>query len=471
MLAALPRDVARPGYDLREVGVGVVHLGPGAFHRVHQAWYADRLLHDDPRWGIAAVSLRSPTLRAALAPQDGLYTLAEVGAETRYRVIGALRECHVAADAPASTAARIAQAAIRAITLTVTEKGYCLGTDGRLDRHHPDIRHDLANPSTPTSVPGLLAAALWLRRTSGRPAPVILSCDNLADNGVRLRNAVCDFAALSTPGLEHWIAGEVAFPATMVDSITPATTDALREDVGKATGLADAWPVQREPFTQWIIEADPRLAGGPDWAASGAVVTGDVAGYEQAKLRLLNGAHSTLAYVGLLRGHATVAEAMADDELAAFVERLMREHIQPQVTAPAGLDVGGYITAVLDRFRNPALRHELAQIAWDGSQKLPFRLFGTIQRAIDRGAPLSMPAVPVAAWLRFLLQRAASDTPVTDPLAAPLLELARGGPADAESVVARFLGYGAVFPQALREHAGFRAALVAACRALPATPA
>ncbi|MEY4377707.1 MAG: hypothetical protein RJB26_2257, partial [Pseudomonadota bacterium] len=226
-LRNLPAEVGRPAYDPGRIGVGVVHLGPGAFHRVHQADYLDRLLASDSRWGIAEVSLRSPGLRDALLPQDGLYTLAEVETGAKYRVVGSLREMWVAAENPMRLLERLQDPALKTVTLTVTEKGYCLAPDGRLDHQHPDIQRDLLTPQSPVSTPGLLVAMLARRKSGGTPPPVILSCDNLSDNGKRLRGAVVDFANAVDTDLARWIAAEVAFPCTMVDSITPATTDGL----------------------------------------------------------------------------------------------------------------------------------------------------------------------------------------------------------------------------------------------------
>ena len=470
-LRDLPPGVARPAYDPRQVGVGVVHIGPGAFHRVHQADYLDRLLATDPRWGVAEVSLRSSSLRDALAPQDGLYTLAELEQGAKYRVIGALREMWVASENAARLLERLQDPALRTVTLTVTEKGYCLAPDGGLDHAHPDIQRDLLNLRSPSSAPGLLAALLAQRKESGQTPPVILSCDNLADNGRRLRRAVVDFARAFDADLARWIEAEVAFPCTMVDSITPATTPELRDAVGEALGVEDAWPVQRETFTQWVIEADPRLAAGPDWNAAGAVVTTDVAGFEQAKLRLLNGAHSTLAYVGILRGHQTVREAMEDRELGGFVECLMRSSIKPQVRCPTGFDADAYITAVLSRFRNPSLRHELAQIAWDGSQKLPFRILGTVEDALRAGAPVDALAVPVAAWMRFLVRRQQEQAAVVDPMAPQLLPLIAATLQAGGDVVGALLGVEKVFPAAVREAASFTQAVRQAYGALPNFPA
>ncbi|MDR3507881.1 MAG: mannitol dehydrogenase family protein [Caulobacteraceae bacterium] len=449
----------RPAYDLDTVTIGVVHLGPGAFHRAHQCAYIDRLLARDPRWGICAVSLKSPAVRDALLPQDGLYILVEMDAEPRPRVIGAIREVLTAADSPAQVLERLASPQTRLVTLTVTEKGYALGADGRLNLTHPDIRHDLTRPKVPASAVGWLTEGLRRRRASGGGDLSVLSCDNISDNGRRLGAAVITLAtAQGDADLAAWIAQMAAFPNTMVDAITPATDEALRILVRARLGLEDAWPVQREPYSQWVIE-DGLKPGAPDLASAGAILTADVRPFEQAKLRLLNAAHSTLAYLGLLRGLETVAEAMAAPDLAAFVEDLMRQDIAPSLTPPPQLDLFAYIDAILTRFRNPAIRHRLIQIAADGSQKLPVRLLGTIEDALAAGRPIARLCVPIAAWMAFVLRQVRRGEPLADPVAERLAEAVRDLPGDAGTIVDRFLGIDGLFPASLARAPRFRATL------------
>ncbi len=443
-LGDVHEGVARPVYDRGAAEIGVVHLGPGAFHRAHQAFYFDALLAHDPRWAISAASLRSPGVRDALAPQDGLYALAELDDQPQWRVIGAIKELLVAPEEPERLLARLAAPSTRLVTLTVTEKGYSLASDGTLNFNHPDIVHDLANPNTPLSAVGWIAAGLARRRAAGLKPFTVVSCDNLADNGRKLGAAVAAFAARRDSDLARWIADEVRFPCTMVDSITPATDDALRARADEVLGFADAWPIQREAFTQWVVE-DIFPDGGPDWAAVGVTVTDDVAAYAQAKLRLLNGAHSTLAYAGLLRGHETVREAMDDAALADFVRTLMVEDIAPTLKTPRGFYVDAYIEALLKRFRNGALKHLLSQIAWDGSQKLPVRILATVRDAAAAGRPLNRLAVPVAAWMRFVRERAQDGTPIVDPLADALANIGRATSGDGAGDVPHFLAIEAVF--------------------------
>ena len=459
--AALRRingGVQLPDYERADTRIGVVHFGPGAFHRVHQACYFDDLLHEDRNWAICGVSLRTSAVRDALVPQDGLYTLAVLDEESSIRVIGALREVLVAAENPAAVFARLAAADTRLVTATVTEKGYCLAADGSLDFEHPDIQHDLSSPEAPTSLIGYLVEGLRFRRAA-RLAPVtVLCCDNVTDNGRRLRGAVVQLASARDRELGAWIDAEVAFPGTMVDSITPATDEALRTRVHHALGVEDRWPVQREAFVQWVIESDPRSSA-PDLRSVGVTVTDNIAGYERAKLRLLNGAHSTLAYLGILAGLRTVAEAMSNTALADFVRSLMMEDIVPTLVAPRGLDLRQYVDAILRRFRNPTIRHPLAQIAWDGSQKLPFRLFGTIADALAAGRPIERLCVPIAAWMQFVRSRALQSERVVDPWAEKLFDIGAATEGHASTDLRPFFALEHVFPAELIAEPRFTSAL------------
>jgi fructuronate reductase len=466
-LGRVPREVKRPGYDRRAVDIGIVHFGPGAFHRVHQAWFVEKLLAHDPRWGICAVSLRSTDVRDALVPQDGLYTLAALDGSTSYQVIGALKQTLVAPEDPETVLEQLCAPRTRVVTITVTEKGYCLGADGSLDMAHGDIRRDLRSPHSPTSLIGYLVEALRRRRATGLGPLTIVSCDNMVDNGSRLGRAVHQLAEADDRNLARWIQEKVAFPRTMVDSITPATTDALKERVAEVLRVTDRWPVQREGFVQWVIE--DRSAGDvPDWESAGVIVTDDVGAYDRAKLRLLNGAHTSLAYLGLLAGHETVAEAMADVDLAAFIATMMKLDILPTIKAPRGLDLNIYIQAILKRFRNPAIRHALAQIAWDGSQKLPFRLLGTVQDNLLAARPVDRLCVPVAAWLHFVRRKAADGEQVVDPLAKRLFDIGRTCQNRASTDLPMFLALDAVFAPSLVGNEVFTSSLARAYDGLAA---
>ncbi|WP_431793038.1 mannitol dehydrogenase family protein [Xanthomonas oryzae pv. oryzae] len=442
-LPQLPSAVLTPDYTLEHTRIGIVHLGAGAFHRAHQAVYIDDLLDDDPSWAISAVSLHSPQLRDALRPQDGLYTLALLDQHPQLRVIGAIREVLCAADEHAAVLARLADPGVRLVTLTVTEKGYCLAGD-TLDLTHPDIAHDIANPANPRSAIGYLVAGLQQRMHSGTAPFTALSCDNLTDNGTLLERSVVRLAEQTDPALAEWIAQHATFPRSMVDSITPATDDALRMRVQDQLGVHDAWPIQRERYSQWVIE-DRFCNGRPAFERAGVTLSEDLAGYARAKLRLLNAPHSTLAYLGSLLQLETVADAMRHSELAAFVETSMRAEIAPTLQSMEGFDAQRYSNAILARFRNPAIRHRLAQIAWDGSQKIPVRLLGTIGDALAAGQPMQRLCLAVAAWLHFIRRQAHEGVPLVDPLNDALSALGRTTTGDARHDVAAFLTLDAVF--------------------------
>ncbi len=423
--------------------LAIVHFGPGAFHRAHQASYIDTLLDHDPRWGIAAVALRSKSVVTALAAQQGLYTIAVRDSACSHRIVGA-HGAWLGTGQDDATLALLADPAIKLVTTTVTEKGYCLAADGTLAIAHPDIAHDRDGPGPPHSVIGWIVAGLAARRSAGVPPFAVMPCDNLASNGPKVKAALIAFAALRDADLAAWIEGEVLVPSTMVDSITPASDDALLADVRGATGVTDAIPVQRESFLQWVIQDVGRPIG-PDLAAVGAVVTPDIAGYERAKLRILNGAHSTLAYAGLLRGHTSVADAVADPVLAMFVDAMIRADIAPVLPPVPGLDLDRYRIDVLARFRNPAIIHRLDQIAQDGTQKLPYRLVDTIDANRRAGR---MPIFALAAagcWAGFVLQRVREGVPVIDPAASALVAAATG--ASPALFVERLIADGLGFPR------------------------
>jgi len=281
----------------------------------------------------------------------------------------------------------------------------------------------------------------------------MLCCDNMTGNGAKLRAACTALARHYDPGLADWIHGEVAFPDSMVDSITPASDPAFLAHVAHELGVTDKAAVQRERFSQWVLQRF-ESHGGPDFAYAGVTLTGDVRGYEQAKLRILNGAHSSLAYIGLARRHETVFEAMSDPALEHFVSRLVHSDIALSLGPVEGLDVQAYGDAVLDRFRNPAIRHLLSQIAWDGSQKLPYRLLETAQDALDAGRSVERLAVPIAAWIAFVRHKAQAGDTITDPLAETLARAATGS-----DVAAAMLALRQVFPERLATDPRFRHAV------------
>jgi fructuronate reductase len=460
-LDSLPAGVRRPAYDRDATGIGIVHLGLGAFHRAHQAVYTDdRLGAGETGWGISGLSLRSPSVRDALAPQDGLYTvLTRAPGGDEARVIGSVKEALTVPEQPELALSRLADPATRIISLTVTEKAYCRDGQGALDEQHPDIRHDLAGEGTPRSVPGLLTAALRRRADHGAGAVTLMTCDNLPDNSRTLERVLRRFVELRDPALAGWMAEHVSFPATMVDRIVPATTDADRAAIA-ALGYQDAWPIVAEPFTQWVIE-DRFVNGRPAWEQAGALMVEDVHSYELMKLRCLNGAHSSLAYLGSVAGIVTVSDAMAETLLAEFLKRLWVEDVIPTLPPVPGIDLPGYTAELEERFRNPAIRHRLLQIAMDGSQKLPQRLLRTAAERLAQGTVPRRVALAVAAWMLFLLgqDETGGSYGIDDPMGEKLSATARGAGRDAAALSDALFALPEVFDAALAGHAGFRAAV------------
>ena len=428
-LGALAPDVSRPAYDRDAQRAGILHFGLGAFHRAHQAAYTDAAMNGGDRdWAITGVSLRGQDVPAQLNPQDGLYTLtsrSDQGLATR--VIGAVCSVlHGPTQRPAIIDA-LAAADTRIVTFTVTEKGYCRAADGSLD----------ATQAHAGSIFGLLADGLAARHRAGLPGLTLLSCDNLAANGVQLARLMGE-ALESRPrtALRGWFERECRCPSSMVDRIVPATSSADREDLAMRTGLRDDAAVFTEPFTQWVIE--DRFAGPrPAWEIAGAQFTADVKAYEMAKLRMLNGAHSALAYLGLERGHRFVHEAATDTTLVPLIEQLMRVEAASSLTPAPDQDLQRYADALLQRFRNSSLQHRLMQIAMDGSQKIPQRWLETLSfhQAQGRSCPAILAAL--AAWLRHVRGDART---VDDPLAAALAACWREGGAGVIDAIFREAG-------------------------------
>jgi fructuronate reductase len=462
-LDQLPGEVARPAYDRARLPVGIVHLGLGAFHRAHQAVYTeDALAEAFGPFGICGVSLRSAAVRDPLAPQEGLYTVAEQSATgARLRVIGCLKEILVGPEDPAAVAERIADPAVAIISLTVTEKGYCHDpATGALAAGHPDIRHDLAHPERPRSVLGTLVLGLDRRRLRGMAPPTVLCCDNLPSNGRTLRGVALAFAALRDDALARWIEAEVAFPCTMVDRIVPATTDQDVRTIATRLGLHDAAPVLCEPFRQWVIE-DRFVAPRPAWERVGGELVADVAPYEEMKLRLLNGSHSALAYLGGLAGFEHIADVMQEADFRAFMRRMMADEVAP--TLAVATDLAAYQASLLERFANPAIRHRTAQIASDGSQKLPQRLLGPIRDQLRAGGPIRHLSLAVAAWMRHAAGRDEQGRTIAlaDPLAGRLRTIAAGAGSDPAALAAGFLALREVFGDDLPREQRFTAAVTA----------
>lgn len=455
----LTGSAGRFSYDRAAIAEGVVHLGLGAFARAHQLSYFERALeHGDHRWGVVGASLRSGSVRDAVSPQDGLYTIVvRDGAREERQLVGALRRMLVVPEDPSAVVRAMAQPATHIVTLTITERGYYTDpVSGALLTGELPVVADIATPDRPRTAIGAIVAGLATRRRAGLPPLTVLSCDNLPANGERLRRAVVTLAAAGDPALADWIQREVAFPGTMVDRIVPETTPADIARLAEVIGCEDRAMVKTEPFSQWVIEN--RFAGPhPDFAAIGAVVADSILPWETAKLRLLNGAHSAIAYLGAIAGIERVDQFVAEAGRRAYVERLWDEAATTLMAADA-LDIPAYRHALMRRMANAALEHRTSQIAIDGSQKLPQRLLASIARRRAQGLPAAALSLAVAAWMRWQAgsTEAGETYEVNDPLAPALAALWHGA-STAHDKVAAMLTETRVFPAALARDGEWRA--------------
>jgi len=455
-LSNLAPTVAVPGYDREGISVGIVHLGIGAFHRAHQAVFTDdRLAAGETSWGIIAASLRSPDTRDALQPQDNLYTLAvQNGREESLRIVGSILQTIVAHEHPGDLLDALCRGGVRIVTLTVTEKGYMANVStGTLLRDHPDIVHDLTNPSVPRTALGFLCEAIARRREGGLQPFTILSCDNLPSNGRTLANVLVEFASLRSPDLAGYIVESVACPSTMVDRIVPATTETDRARIVASLGVDDSWPVVAEPFFQWVIE-DRFPSGRPAWEESGVEFVSNVEPHEKMKLRMLNGAHTAIAAIGQVAGFDTVAEAFAQPAIRRFIQAYWN---QVSVTLDPNVDSIAYSNRLINRFDNPALRHRTAQISTDASHKIPQRVLEPLKELASTGGAMDTLAFVVAVWMRSCGSSDDRGQPliVNDPAYRSWSEgRTLGG--DPISIVREFLKFETVFDIELR----FCAALV-----------
>uniref|UniRef100_UPI002898C5EF mannitol dehydrogenase family protein n=1 Tax=Paracoccus sp. TaxID=267 RepID=UPI002898C5EF len=434
-VSAQDTSVRWPAYDPEKLGIGILHLGLGAFARAHLCAYTDAALAaGSGDWRVLGASLRGTEVAEALNPQGGRYTLLVRSDSTQANVVGSLAGVLAGPKVGAEILAAMQAPGCRIVSLTVTEKGYGLLRTGGCDLDHAAVAADLAQPDAPSGVLGLLAMGLKQRFDAGLAPFTVMSCDNLPDNGHLLRQAVIDFARRAYGAdLADRIAAEVAFPATMVDRITPRSTQSTFADAAQLIGAEDLAAVETEPFAQWVIE-DHFSAGRPAWEAMGATFTANVRPYEAMKLRMLNGSHSMLAYAGFLSGKTYVRDVMADPSLSALVAR----HLGAAAASlPAGdLDLAGYASALEARFANPAIAHATAQIAMDGSQKMPQRIFAAACDTLANGGDLAAFAFATAAWMRYALGRddAGQVYGLNDPREAEILTALQG----AESASAIF---------------------------------
>ncbi|BAT46356.1 fructuronate reductase [Escherichia albertii] len=464
--------VARPSWDHSRLESRIVHLGCGAFHRAHQALYTHHLLEStDSDWGICEVNLMPGNDRVLienLKKQQLLYTVAEKGAEsTELKIIGSMKEAlHPEIDGCEGILNAMARPQTAIVSLTVTEKGYCAdAASGQLDLNNPLIKHDLENPTTPKSAIGYIVEALRLRREKGLKAFTVMSCDNVRENGHVAKVAVLGLAQARDPQLAAWIEENVTFPCTMVDRIVPAATPETLQEIADQLGVYDPCAIACEPFRQWVIE-DNFVNGRPDWDKVGAQFVADVVPFEMMKLRMLNGSHSFLAYLGYLGGYETIADTMTNEDYRKAAFALMMQEQAPTLSMPEGTDLNAYATLLIERFSNPSLRHRTWQIAMDGSQKLPQRLLDPVRLHLKNGGSWRHLALGVAGWMRYTqgVDEQGNAIDVVDPMLAEFQKI-NAQYQGAERVKA-LLGLIGIFADDLPQNADFVGAVTTAYQQL-----
>ncbi len=407
--AALPQldaTILRPGYDRKLLRARTVHLGVGGFHRAHQAVYLDRLLEAGilSDWGECGMGVlpHDAAMRDALRDQDYLYTVLERSADVQAaRVIGSIMDFALAPEDPEAAIERLASEETRLVSLTITEGGYFIheGT-GEFSHDHPSIQHDVRTPGTPITSLGFLTAALKRRRDRGLAPFTVMSCDNLQGNGHVIRKVLLGLAELQDPALARWIAENVAFPNSMVDRITPATTAADREQLQQGFGIIDAWPVVTEPFLQWVIE-DTFCNARPPWEEVGAEIVTDVLPYELMKIRLLNASHMAMAYLGALAGYTFAHEVMQDAVFNTFIQAFMEE-VTPVVPLIPGTSIPTYKSTLIERFANPTINDRVARLCSEGSAKMPKWVLPSVVELAEKRSPTTLLSLVIASWIKYL---------------------------------------------------------------------
>jgi mannitol 2-dehydrogenase len=395
----------------------------------------------DPRWGYCGVGLleHDARMRDVMRSQDCLYTLVERSLEgDKARIIGSIVEFLFAPEDPQKVIEQLASPETRIVSLTITEGGYYTDqSTGELDASHPDIQHDLAHPHEPRCSFGYLLEAFDRRRARGLPPFTLMSCDNIQSNGEVARKMLTAFAELRDPGLRNWLSETSIFPNSMVDRITPATTDEHRALVAEKFGIDDGWPVMTESFKQWVIE-DRFEHGRPAWERVGAQMTTDVLPYEKMKLRLLNASHQALCYIGMLLGYQLVHETMGDEDIRKLVGKMMDDEVTPVLSAVPGVDLKEYKKTLIERFANPAIRDQLSRIGIYGSSGIPKFVLPSVEEQLERGGPIKLLSFTVASWFRYLtgLDESGREMPMLDPMAQTLRERAKAAQGEARPLLA-----------------------------------
>ncbi|MGF1758816.1 fructuronate reductase [Photobacterium sagamiensis] len=442
--------VIRPEFDRTTLKTRIVHLGFGAFHRAHQALFTSEMLEKtDSDWGICEINLfGGEDLITQLREQDHLYTVAEKGADaTTVKMISSVTESlHPAFDGQQAILEKMAQEQVAIVSMTITEKGYCADpSTGRLDKNNSLIKADLANPTAPNSAIGYIVEALRLRRDRGLQPFTVMSCDNVQENGHVARAAVLDFAHIVDTELAGWIEGNVTFPCTMVDRIVPAATPETLAEITTLVGVEDPCGIACEPFRQWVIE-DNFVNGRPEWDVAGAEFVADVVPFEEMKLRMLNGSHSFLAYLGYLGGYAHISDTMTNESYRKAAFDMMMKAQAPTLNMPEGTDLEGYAKLLIERFTNPSLKHQTWQIAMDGSQKIPQRMGGSLRFHLENGTDYKWLAMGIAGWMTYIsgVDEKAKPIDVRDPMAEQFKTIYQQHGINT-SVVKALLGIEAIF--------------------------
>ncbi len=442
-LSLLEPSIAAPKYDRARLGQGIVHIGVGGFHRAHQTVYTEDLFHrgQNLSWGFCGVGLlpQDAGMRDALRSQDHLYTLVERRSDgDSARVVASIVNYLFAPDEREAVLEKMAAPETRIVSMTITEGGYYVhsGTGG-FDAEHPDIQHDLRDPHAPRCSFGFLLEALDRRRRRGLAPFTVMSCDNIQGNGDVAKRTLLSFAELRDPTLANWMGENCVFPNSMVDRITPATTDEHRQMVREKFGIDDRWPVMTEDFKQWVIE-DHFVQGRPAWEMVGAQMTTDVLPYEKMKLRLLNASHQALCYIGMLFGYEYAHQTMEDSDIRALVERMMDDEVTPILSAVPGVDLGEYKATLIERFANPAIRDQLSRIGIYGSSGIPKFVLPSVEEQLKRGGPTKLLSFTVACWFRYLNGRDERGNVITmkDPMATRLREIAQAAGSDPAPLLA-----------------------------------
>ena len=473
-LGELAAEVAVPAYDRHAVTPGIVHVGVGGFHRAHQAMYLDALMNRGEAldWGIVGVGVMpgDRRMQEALAAQEHLYTLVIKHPDGRRepRVIGSMVDYLFAPDDPQAVVERLADPAIRIVSLTVTEGGYNFHpVSGDFDLDHPDIRHDLAHPGAPRTTFGLIVEGLARRRERGVAPFTLMSCDNIQGNGDVAKETFSAFARARDPALAAWIEDAVAFPNAMVDRITPVTSEADAAELRERFGVEDAWPVVCEPFTQWVLE-DHFVAGRPPLERVGVQLVDDVVPYELMKLRLLNASHQALAYLGYLAGYRYAHEVCQDPLFVDFLLGYMRHEASPTLAPVPGIDLEDYRRTLIERFANPEVRDTLSRLCAESSDRIPKWLVPLIREQLARGGEMHRSAAVVASWARYAegVDEQGEPIEVVDRLKDELMAIA----AKNRNEPTAFIENRELFGD-LAEQARFRDAFVGALKALHETGA